>query len=113
MKAKNSITINGLTITSSGGSINVINGRVWIDGKDVTPDAKTISIVVHGDVGMLSADGCNTIEVAGSVGGDVSTQSGDIKCGDVTGSVSTMSGDVRCGSVGGSVKTMSGDIVRK
>jgi hypothetical protein len=105
----NRIMINGFTITS-GGSINISNGRIIVDGHDVTPDAKTINIVVHGDVETLSADGVNSLEISGTVAGDVSTQAGDITCGDVKGSVSTMSGDVRCGSIGGNVKTMSGDI---
>lgn len=104
----NTVIINGKTYTGHG-SITVINGRVTIDGKDVTPDAKDIRIEVNGNVESLSVDACNSINVTGNVG-DISTQSGDVKCGDVTGSVQSMSGDVRCGNVKGNVKTMSGDI---
>lgn len=104
----NIVKVNG-TSFSGKGTIIVNNGRVIVDGRDVTPDAKVIRIEVTGNVESLSVDACATLCVNGSVG-DVSTQSGDVKCGDVNGSVSTMSGDVRCGSVGGNVKTMSGDI---
>lgn len=106
------VTINGKPYISSGGSITVVGNRVIIDGKDMTFDANEIRIEVTGNVGNLSVNACNTLHVKGSVG-DVSTQSGDVTCGDVKGSVSTMSGDIRCGSVGGNAKTMSGDISRR
>lgn len=103
-----SIIINGLTITG-GRNINISNGRVIIDGKDVTPDIKEISIQITGDVETLSVDACNKIEVNGNVA-ELSTQSGDVRCQSVGGDVSTMSGDVHCTTVAGRVKTMSGDI---
>lgn len=106
----NTVIINGKTITA-GRNITVSGNRVFVDGKDMTPDAKDIRIEVNGNLESLSADACHTINVAGSVG-DVATQSGDVKCGDVSGSVNTMSGDVRCGAVSGNVRTMSGDIQR-
>ncbi len=104
-----SITLNGVTVIA-GRSINISNGRVTVDGQDVTgADAKIINIEIHGDVADLSADSCNTIAVTGSVG-KVKTLSGDVRCGDVAGSVQTMSGDVSCGVIGGDASTMSGDI---
>jgi hypothetical protein len=104
------ITINGVTITTSrSGSISVSNGRVIIDGKDVTPDAKQITIEVNGDIHSISADICTKIAVTGSAG-SVRTQSGDVECGPITGSVNTMSGAVRSGPIAGSASTMSGDI---
>ncbi len=106
------ININGTTIISSGrGNVVISNGRVVVDGKDVTPDAKQINIEVHGDLQAINADACDQIHVTGSVG-EVRTTSGDIQCGDVSGSVQCMSGDVSCGRVAGSVSTMSGDIRR-
>lgn len=105
----NKININGVTITS-GRSITITNGRVVVDGKDVTPDAKDIRIEVQGNVDSISADVCSVLTVTGDVAGDVSTQSGDVQCGNVGGDVETMSGDVRCGTVAGKVKTMSGDV---
>lgn len=104
----NTVIINGTTITA-GRNITISGNRVIVDGKDVTPDAKDIRIEVNGNVESISVDACNIINVTGSVG-DLSTQSGDVKCGDVAGSVQSMSGDVRCGAVRGNVKTMSGDI---
>lgn len=106
------VIVNGNAYTSKGGNVVVIGNRVIIDGKDMTPDAKEIRMEVTGNIGSLSVDACNTVHVNGSAG-DVSTQSGDVTCGDVKGSVSTMSGDIRCGSVGGNAKTMSGDISRR
>jgi hypothetical protein len=106
----NTITINGLTITG-GRCISVVNGKIIVDGKDVTPDAKDIRIEVTGNVEKLQADACNSITVTGNAE-NVTTQSGDVHVGGtVGGSVQTMSGDVDCGrSILGSVSTMSGNV---
>ena len=102
------ITINGNTF--SGSNIIVTNGKVLINGKDVTPDSKEINISVVGNIEQLKVDACNKVSVEGNVQ-SISTKSGDVEVsGDVDGSISTMSGDVDCGHVKGSVSTMSGDI---
>lgn len=108
----NTIVINGVVIQGSGRNNNVtIRGtRVIIDGKDVTPDAKEINIVVNGSIEKIEADACDKISVTGDVG-NIRTQSGDVDVsGNVSGSVQTMSGDVDCGNIAGSVSTMSGDV---
>jgi DNA polymerase/3'-5' exonuclease PolX len=93
-----------------GNSITITNGKVIIDGKDVTPDSKTITISVEGNIDNLTVDACDKVTVTGDVN-KVKTMSGDVDIkGNVTDSVSTMSGDVDCGNIGGSIKTMSGDI---
>lgn len=99
--------INGLTYT--GKNITVSNGRVVIDGKDVTPDTKQISIAVDGNVGTLKVDQCDKVAVNGSCE-KVETMSGAVECGPVNGGVKTMSGDVKCGRVVGDVTTMFGDV---
>lgn len=105
------ITINGNTY--SGNSIVVTNGKVIIDGKEVTPDGKEINIVVEGNINELRVDACNKVSVTGSVK-SIATQSGDIDVtGDVDGNIQTMSGDVDCGMVGGSISTMSGSVKHK
>ena len=102
------ISINGNTY--SGNSIVVTNGKVIINGKDVTPESKEINITVEGNIDELKVDACNKVSVNGNVS-NLKTQSGDVDVtGDVTGSVQTMSGDVDCGTVGGSISTMSGDV---
>lgn len=105
----NNIRINGVSI-AGGRNVTIQNGRVIVDGKDITGDnQKTIIIQIQGDVDELSADVCASITVTGAVK-KVRTQSGDVRCGDVSGSVNTMSGDISCGAVAGDVSTMSGDI---
>lgn len=102
------ININGNKY--SGNNISISNGRVIIDGKDVTPDSKNITICVDGNISEMKVDACDSVVVNGNCG-SVSTMSGDVEVdGDVTGSITTMSGDVDCGTVGGSISTMSGDI---
>jgi len=128
----NKVTINGKTITTSGvGSVSIINGEVFINGKKQdTGDAKEINISIEGNVEKLKAPGCNTITVSGDVT-DLSTSSGDvevagnvlagIQCssgdveveGDVSGSIQTSSGNVKCGDVEGDVNTISGNVRRK
>ena len=112
-----------------GRSITITNGKVIIDGKDVTPDGKDINISIIGNIDDIKIDYCQKIEVKGDVGylatmsgdieisgnikGSISATSGDIECGDVSGNVNSTSGDIKCGTVGGSVSTMSGDIRNK
>ena len=108
----NTISINGINISGSfsGKSMVIANGKVFIDGQDVTPNGKEINIEVHGNIDRLKADVCSKITVKGNVG-DITTQSGDIDVEeDVRGSIQTMSGDVDCNQVHGSVHTMSGNI---
>jgi len=105
------ITINGNTY--SGNSIVISNGKVIINGNDVTPNEKEINIVVHGNTEDLKIDHCNKIVVNGN-SKNISTKSGDIFItGNVEGSVQTMSGEVDCSDVSGSVSTMSGNIKHK
>jgi len=105
----NSITINGTTITSSK-NIVITNGKVFVNGTDVTPDSKEINISVVGQLDKLEVDSCSKIEVTGDVN-NIKTISGDVGIsGNCNGNIQTMSGDVYCESVGGSISTMSGDI---
>ena len=105
------IIINGNTY--SGNSIVVTNGKVIINGKDVTPDSKEITISVDGNIDELKVDACNKVSVNGNVS-NIKTQSGDVDIsGDVSGGIQTMSGDIDCFNVGGSISTMSGDVKHK
>lgn len=94
----------------SGSSIVITNGKVTIDGKDVTPDSKEIIISVDGNIEQLKVDVCKTVSVKGHVK-NIYTQSGDVEVsGNVEGDIRTMSGDVDCSTVAGSISTMSGDV---
>lgn len=107
------VSINGVEIQASGriitGRIVINDGHVIVDGQNVTPPEKEISIVAHGDVHILKADHCQTISVQGNAG-SVETVSGDVACGAVHGSVKTMSGRVTCADVAGHASSMSGDV---
>lgn len=105
------ITINGIVVSTSSKSVVVNNGKIIIDGVDVTPDSKNINISIDGNVEDLKVDVCEKIDIIGRVG-SIKTASGDVDIeGDVAGSVQTMSGDVKCGDIGGNVSTMSGDVI--
>lgn len=103
--------INGKSY--SGNNINIVNGKVMIDGKvqDLEKDLPEINIVITGDIQNMEIDSCKTIEVQGNVK-KIQTTSGDVIVkGNVEGDVTTMSGDLEVeGNVSGSAKTMSGDI---
>jgi len=106
-----SIFVNGVNLC--GVNISIQHGRVIVDGKKVdTGDAKTINIEVHGNIDTLSADACDQVKVAGSVG-KVKVSAGDVTCGDVLGDVSSQAGDIHCGDVQGKVSTVAGDIRRR
>jgi hypothetical protein len=105
------ITINGKTF--SGNYIVVTNGKVFVNGEDVTPDSKEINISVEGNIDELKVDACKKVSVNGNVG-KVKTTSGDVDItGDVNGGIQTVSGDVDCGNVAGSISTVSGDVKHK
>jgi len=102
------ITINGETWI--GNSVTIKNGKVSINGNDVTPDSKSISITINGNINDLSVDRCESIMVDGDVGG-LRTTSGNINVtGNVTDSIKLTSGNIKCNDVGGSIKTTSGEI---
>jgi hypothetical protein len=105
------VTING--ISYNGNNVKIINGKVIVDGKDMTPDAKNITIHVEGDISKLSVDICDSLSVTGNVN-ELSTVSGDVSIGGSVGqNVKTVSGDVKCGNIAGKVTTVSGDIKNK
>jgi hypothetical protein len=103
-----SITINGQTYTGKK-SVQITNNRIMIDGVDVTPKAKQITIQITGNVSHLSVDACETLTITGNAG-EVITQSGNVHCCNVQGNVETMSGNVSCGAIDGDASTMSGKI---
>jgi len=105
------IIINNRSI--SGRNISINNNKIIIDGIDVTPDSKTITIKVEGNIESINADVVDIIEVNGSVD-DIKTMSGNVSVsGNISGNVKTMSGNVSCGNIDGNVKTMSGNIKHK
>jgi hypothetical protein len=102
------ITINGQTFT--GDNMIISNGRIVVNGNDLTPNGKEINIAINGNIDRLEVDACQKVGVIGDVG-NIKTQSGDVDVkGNVKGNIQTMSGDVDCQQVFGSVSTMSGDI---
>lgn len=105
----NKITINGVSF--SGNNIQIINDKVIVDGKDLTPETKEINIVVDGDlIGNLEFHN-GKAEIKGGVHKSVKSHNGDIKIGSVVGGdVSSHNGNIECGHISGSVKTKNGNI---
>lgn len=123
----NRISINGVDIVG-GRNISIKNGKVIVDGNDVTPESKNITIEVTGNVETLDVGSANTIKISGdcanvesqsgdiicgNVSGDVRSTSGDIDCENVRGDTSTISGDISCHTIEGNAKTVSGDITSR
>lgn len=102
------IIING--ISYSGNNITIQNGKVIVDGKNLTPEDKEINILIEGNIDSVKVDYCNELLIKGDAG-NISTVSGDVSVlGKVTGSIMTTSGDVDCTTISGNVSTVSGDI---
>lgn len=97
----NSVTINGKTYKSEH-SMSVSNGRVVIDGKEVTEEGMAkngiLEIKIDGVLGNLVTDASVH---AGLVQGDVQA-SGSVTCSHVSGDVQA-GGSVTCGKVGGDI----------
>ncbi len=94
-----------------GSNVIIQNGKVVVDGK--TQDCELVgdvNVVVHGDVQTLEN---HTGNVTAQNVGEVSTGSGDVRCGSVSGSIRTGSGDIFCGKVSGNIRTGSGDVIHR
>lgn len=101
-------TINDVTHNVKN-SLVMQNGRVIVDGVDVTKEYENVSITIHGDVKEMQVTVCKEVTINGNVGSVTNTH-GDLKCGNVTGDVETVHGDVECNNVGDGVKTIHGKI---
>lgn len=106
------ISVNN--ITYRGSSVSISNSKIVINGIDVTPNSKEITIQIDGDVETVNVDYANRISVNGNVG-KIKCTSGDVSVtGTVKNSVESISGNISCGDVGGNVSTMSGNVkIRK
>lgn len=95
----NVVQINGKTYTSNH-SISITNGRVVIDGQEITEDAKNVMTikVVEGSIGELNTD---LSVVCENVTGNVKA-GGSVNADNIGGNVDA-SGSVSCDKVGGSV----------
>lgn len=111
------VTINGKTYKLPAGSVNVVDGKIYHNGKlvDDFSDAKEpiYNIVISGDNNNISTHS-GDITVNGNAG-SVTTQSGDIEISrDVNGDVKTTNGDINIkGNVYGRCSAVSGDINAK
>lgn len=92
---------------SRGASISIVNGRVLINGKEVSVDGdlkevKEIKIIVcgAGTVGSIDSDSAIEVQNGVSINGNINA-GGSIRCGDVNGSANA-GGTVHCGNVTGS-----------
>jgi hypothetical protein len=96
------ISIGGRSF--QGNDLDIVGGRIYVDGKDVTDDANyqggDVKVEITGDVGSVKSD--RSVSVRGSIHGDVEA-GGSVNCSAVSGKVEA-GGSVNCNSVGGNVK---------
>lgn len=111
------VVVNGVKIeTPDGASISVVNGKVFIGGKQIeTAKNEKIEIDVTGALVNLSVDigdvKCQNVEGDINAGGSVNADSvggsvdagGSVSCDNVGGNVDA-GGSVNCGKIAGSVK---------
>jgi hypothetical protein len=101
------VSVNGKIY--KGKNICIQNDQVIIDG--VVQDDKQlvgpITINISGNAEIIESYGGN---VTAETVGDISSGSGNIRCGNVSGSVKNDSGNVTCKSIHGMVRTGSGDV---
>jgi hypothetical protein len=108
------ININGnnITISSNSKNISIINGRIFIDGKEQTldKDIKTFNITINGNIDKLDIDYCESINITGDVNECKSTNGNINITGDIKSDCKTTNGNVKANNIFGSVKTVNGDI---
>jgi len=111
----NRIIINGVEIVSSSGNVDIVGGRVVIDGVTQSVDISSGAEirVTEGSINNLTTDRSvrclnvgGNVEAGGSVNCDRITGSvragGSVNCDDIGGDVRA-GGSVNCDDIGGSV----------
>ena len=110
------IKSNGKVTTIKGGSIQIVNGTILANGREleeVNTDEKVINITIEGEVERLEVDYCNEITVNGAVK-RVQTHCGNVNIkGDVSGDVHANCGSITCGNVEGDCHANMGSIVKR
>ena len=110
------IKSNGKVTTIKGGSIQIVNGKILTDGKEVeeiNTDEKVINITIEGNVERLEVDYCNELTVNGTAK-RVHTQCGNVTIkGDVSGDVHANCGSITCGKVEGDCHANLGRILKR
>lgn len=101
------VSINGKTY--EGKNVCIQNNKVFVDGVEQNDGQLVgpITINISGHAEIIESYGGN---VTAETVGEISTGSGDVRCGNVSGSVRTGSGDVTCKNIDGMVRTGSGDV---
>ena len=98
------INANGKTVTVSGKNVSIINGKIFVDGKEHTVEGKTIDIdtvIVEGNCNKLE---CISAEIRGDAKGDVECTS--LICGgDIHGNVDST--NIKCRDIKGSVDSLN------
>lgn len=110
------IKSNGKVTTIKGGSIQIVNGKILTDGKEVeeiNTDEKVINITIEGEVERLEVDYCNEITVNGDAK-RVRANCGNVNIkGNVSGDVHANCGSITCGNVEGDCHANMGSIVKR
>jgi hypothetical protein len=92
--------VNGKSITVTGNNVSICNGKIFVDGVELTPDKDTkfcvTEVIVNAErVESVTAD-CGNITVNAPVYGKVTNDCGNITInGDLTGDASTDCGNVK------------------
>ena len=112
---KSVVQVNGETYTFDGAkNVSVINGKIFVDGKEVEHKASgptiNVTVTIHGDVGSVETNSSD-VTVNGNVTGPIQTTSGQVGVTGNSGSINTTSGDVDVKKgVEGPIVTTSGDV---
>lgn len=109
-----SVVVNGQSYNVSGGDVSIINGKVFVNGKEATQEGKkidkhtVINVIIEGSVESIECNG--SVTVTGDVKGDIdcggsATITGREVEGDISagGSVSIRGGHTGSISCGGSI----------
>ena len=109
----NKVCVNGRTYTAPDGcSINVINNKVYANGKLIEDcnkcKEKKIEIKIEGNCGNVEVDAAD-LTVNGNIEGNVEVDAGNITCrGDIRGDVSVDAGNISCHHIFGNTEVDCG-----
>ncbi|UYD60157.1 hypothetical protein OPFAMLBM_00136 [Aeromonas phage avDM12-TAAL] len=108
MFAKNSVnfTVNGKVLT--GKNVDIVGGRVMVDGEEVENSSKLV-IQIVGNVDKLEV-GAGDVEIKGDVV-NCDVDAGDVVIGGDVGRLTVECGDVRVQGKSGKCNVACGDLI--
>ena len=106
------IIVNGKNY--EGNNLYMNGDKVYVEGKLVSgDDEKEVNIIIDGNIDTIKLTSVNNFNMVGNCN-NLSSTGGNLNIkGSIEGNVTSVSGNIKCKSINGNVSTVSGDISKR